>query len=843
MAGRTRRGGSERNEELESVREELLQEVRRELRETVQSMRGQDSRRLGGTQGHEDSDHSHRRNRTERPVMSQMEAMKRFMVMQPPSFNGEPTYMLVDKTDFWWESMKRVYDTEVITCDEFEGIFLGKYFGEVAKHAKRMEFEHLIQGTMSVLEYESRFSELSRFALGMIGEEGKKARRTLTKPTKFESKMGTEKGNKEWRKVPKGHSRGRGLSSLRNIPRSMQEVGRVLRGWLLIEYVMVVEQETTYEGLAHCGAHSRLDISLREVLSGTQKTRITTTSSQTRSSQGSNARGRGRQTAGRVFVLTPIEPEENALLVEGMILVYSTWVRVLFDTGATHSFISASYANALGLKTEMVENLLLIKSPMGTNSRVDRICKGCVITLANKALNVDLRILDMTGYDVILEMDWLIVYKALIDCHRCRIIFCLLDGFEVCFVGGKCVSLPFSQSDPCYQYVLRKGLINFLACLRGKKKAQKGITEIPVVRKFQDVFLDELPGLAPHREFDFSIEVYPGTDPISISPYRMAPLELKELKTQLDELLGIAIDHSKVEAVQEWQRPTNVFEIRSFLGLAGYYRKFVGDFSRIAAPMTRLTRKGVKFEWNEECENAFQELKQKLTTVLVLTTLISKTVAYASRQLKQRERNYPAHDLELAAVMFALKTWRHYLGWMETLEDYDFALHYHPGKANVVADALSRKSYGQLSSLGLREFEMYAVIEDFELCLSWEGHGPCLYSISAKPMVIQRIVEAQVHDEFLENVKAQLVASEVDENWSMYEDGSVRFKGRLCVPKDVELRNELLVDAHRAKYTIYPRNTKMYQDLKRQFWWRGMKRDIAQFVANCHIFQQVKAEH
>ncbi|RVW41677.1 hypothetical protein CK203_108709 [Vitis vinifera] len=174
MARRTRRGGYKRNEELELVREELLRKVRRELRETVQSMRGQDSRRSGGTQGHEDSDHSHRRNRTERPVMSQMKAMKRFMVMQPPSFNGEPSteavehwlrrmrrilvgldipeerrvslaaYMLVDKTDFWWESMRRVYDTEVMTWDEFEGIFLGKYFGEVAKHAKRMEFEHLI---------------------------------------------------------------------------------------------------------------------------------------------------------------------------------------------------------------------------------------------------------------------------------------------------------------------------------------------------------------------------------------------------------------------------------------------------------------------------------------------------------------------------------------------------------------------------------------------------------------------------------------------------------------------------------------------------------------------------
>ena len=133
--------------------------------------------------------------------MSQMEVMKRFMVMQPPSFNDEPnveaidhwlrrmkrilvgldilekrrvslsTYMLVDKADIRWETMKRVYNIEVITWEEFERIFLGKYFGEVTNHAKRMEFKHLIQGTMLVLEYESRFLELSRFAMGMISEE------------------------------------------------------------------------------------------------------------------------------------------------------------------------------------------------------------------------------------------------------------------------------------------------------------------------------------------------------------------------------------------------------------------------------------------------------------------------------------------------------------------------------------------------------------------------------------------------------------------------------------------------------------------------------------------------
>ena len=100
------------------------------------------------------------------------------------------------------------------------------------------------------------------------------------------------------------------------------------------------------------------------------------------------------------------------------------------------------------------------------------------------------------------------------------------------------VNLPFLQSNPCYQYVLRKGSINFLACLRNKEKAKKDIMGITVVRKFKDVFPDELSGLPPHREFDFSIEVYLGTDPISVAPYRMAPLELKELKTQLEELLS-----------------------------------------------------------------------------------------------------------------------------------------------------------------------------------------------------------------------------------------------------------------------------------------------------------------
>ncbi|MCO6516945.1 MAG: hypothetical protein J6586_10735, partial [Snodgrassella sp.] len=198
---------------------------------------------------------------------------------------------------------------------------------------------------------------------------------------------------------------------------------------------------------------------------------------------------------------------------------------------------------------------------------------------------------------------------------------------------------------------------------------------------------------------------------------------------------GIQVDPSKIEAVRDWPRPRNVAEVRSFLGLASYYRRFVEGFSKLATPLTELTRKSLKFVWSDRCENSFQELKQRLISAPVLSLPIDgekfvvycdasrqglgcvlmqagKVIAYASRQLKEYEQRYPTHDLELAAVVFALKIWRHYLygdkceiytdhkslkyfftqkdlnmrqrRWLELVKDYDCEILYHPGKANVV---------------------------------------------------------------------------------------------------------------------------------------------------------------
>jgi hypothetical protein len=207
---------------------------------------------------------------------------------------------------------------------------------------------------------------------------------------------------------------------------------------------------------------------------------------------------------------------------------------------------------------------------------------------------------------------------------------------------------------------------------------------------------------------------------------------------------GVSVDPSKVQEVMDWKTPTTVPEVRSFLGLAGYYRRFIPDFSKISKSMTSLLQKDHKFVWTEECETAFHTLRKLLTTALVLAQPdiekpfdvfcdASKTglgcvlmqegrvIAYASRQLRKHEINYPTHDLELAAVVHALKIWRHNLlsnvcniftdhkslkyiftqpelnmrqrRWLELIKDYNLNVQYHPGKANVVADALSRKSH------------------------------------------------------------------------------------------------------------------------------------------------------
>ncbi|GJS90679.1 putative reverse transcriptase domain-containing protein [Tanacetum coccineum] len=314
-----------------------------------------------------------------------------------------------------------------------------------------------------------------------------------------------------------------------------------------------------------------------------------------------------------------------------------------------------------------------------------------------------------------------------------------------------------------------------------------------------------------------------------------------------EELYGIHVDPTKIESINDWASPKTPIQIHQFLGLVGYYRRFIEGFSKVAKPMTKLTQKKVAFEWGDKQEAAFQTLKNKLCSAPILAlpqgaenfivycdashkrlgaVLMQNenVIAYASRQLKIHEKNYTTHDLELGVVVFALKIWRHYLygtkctvftdhkslqhildqkelnirqcRWLELLSDYDCEIRYHPGKANVVADALSRKE--QIKPLRVRDLVMTIGLN-----------------------LPKQILEAQIEPQKPENFKNE------DELVAM-----------LC-----DLRTVIMHESHKSKYSIHPGSEKMYEDMKKLYWWPNMKADIATYVRKCLTCVKVKVEH
>jgi hypothetical protein len=309
---------------------------------------------------------------------------------------------------------------------------------------------------------------------------------------------------------------------------------------------------------------------------------------------------------------------------------------------------------------------------------------------------------------------------------------------------------------------------------------------------------------------------------------------------------GISVDPSKVKDVLSWNTPQNVSNIRSFLGPTWYYRRFIEEFSKISKPMTELLEKDRTFEWRPRREASFQELNKRLTMASVLSMSDMKkpfpiycdasgqclgcvlmqdghVVAYASRQLRKHEEKYPTHDLDLAAVVHALKIWRYYIigkrcevysdhkrlkyrftqpdlnlsqrRWLELIKDYDLGINYYPGKINVV------------SNTEVITMEVDSSLE-------------------------QDIWKGQLEDAKIQEIKEQIM-EEKALGFSVDEQGTLWYKKRLCVLEIKEIRELILREAHDSTYSIHPGSTKMYHDLKSRYWWYEMKRAIAEYVALC----------
>ncbi|GJZ11825.1 putative reverse transcriptase domain-containing protein [Tanacetum coccineum] len=574
---------------------------------------------------------------------------------------------------------------------------------------------------------------------------------------------------------------------------------------------------------------------------------------------------------GKAYVLGGGDANSGSNTVTGTFLLNDHHAYMLFDSGADRSFISNTFSALLDIIPYALDVSYAVELADGRTSETNTVLRGCTLGLLGHPFNIDLMPIDLGSFDVTVK----------------------------------------ENKD---------------------KLKEKRLEDVSTVRDFPEVFPEDLLGLPPIRQVEFQIDLVPGAAPVARAPYRLAPSEMEELSTQLQELSdrgfirpssspwgasvlfvkkkdgsfrmcidyrelnkltvknryplpriddlfdqlqgssvyskidlrsgyhqlrdrdedilktafrtryghyefqvipfglsnvptvfmdsinrvqflghvidseGIHVDPAKIESIKDWESPKTPTKIRQFLGLASYYRRFI--------------------------EGAVLMQKEKV-------------IAYASSQLKIHEKNYMTHDLELGVVVFALKMWRHYLygtkyvvftdhkslqhildqkelnmrqrRWLELLSDYDCELHYHPGKANVMADALSRKSRP-------KPLRVRALVMTIGLNL------------------LVQILNAQVEARKEENYGTEDLCGMI-KNLEPRADETLCLKNRSWIPCFGNLRALIMHESHKSKYSIHPGSNKMYQDLKKLYWWPNMKAEIATHVSKCMTCAKVKAKY
>ncbi|GJT64149.1 reverse transcriptase domain-containing protein [Tanacetum coccineum] len=326
--------------------------------------------------------------------------------------------------------------------------------------------------------------------------------------------------------------------------------------------------------------------------------------------------------------------------------------RVLFDFGADKSFISISLASILNIPSIIIDTFYDIKMADGNLVSTNTIIQGCTLTLLNKPFKIDLIPIKLGSFDIVIGMDWLSKYHARIICNE-KVVYIPIDGETLIIQGDR---------------ITEK-----------KKSEEKRLEEFPVVREFLEVFPKDLPGPPPVRK------EHANHLRIILELLRKEKLYAKFSKCDfwirmvqflghLIDSQGLHVDPAKIEAVKNWASPTTPMKLHQFLGLAGYYQRFIKDFSKIAKSLTELTQKNKKYIWGEDQESAFQLLKQKLCEAPILAlpegnddfvvycdashqglgaVLMQKekVIAYASRQLKPNEENYTTPMTRIAPIL------------------------------------------------------------------------------------------------------------------------------------------------------------------------------------------------
>ncbi|GJX10412.1 putative reverse transcriptase domain-containing protein [Tanacetum coccineum] len=508
---------------------------------------------------------------------------------------------------------------------------------------------------------------------------------------------------------------------------------------------------------------------------------------------------------GGAYAIKDAEPK-GPNVVTSTFLLNNRYALVLFDSGAERSFVNTSFSSLLDIKPIKIKDRYEVELADGRVVSTNTILKGCTLSLVNHVFKIYLMSIELGTFDIIINMDWLVKHDAVIVC------------------GEKVVRIPYGNKTLIVEGDQGVSRLKLISCIKGltflrcflrnyrqlNKLTVKNCYPLP---RIDDLF-DQLQGSSVYskidlrsgyhqlriKEEDIPITVFRtryGHFELLVMPFGLtnAPAVFMDLMNRLlkKEKFVVHVDPAKVEAIKSWATPK------------------------------MPTEKNKKYEWGSEEEEAFQTLKQKLCSAPILVVLErtegfvvycnaslkgyeavlmqrEKVITYASRQLKVHDENYTTYDLDLGAKELNLRQRR----WIELLSDCDCEIRYHPRKGKVMADALSRKVRDK--PLRVRAL-MMTVHNDLP----------------------KQIYEAQNEAMKRKNVEAKNLGRLIKLIFEFCPDGTRCFENHVWLPRYGGLRDLVMHESHKSKYSIHPGLDKIYQDLKPLYWWPNMKADIATY--------------
>nr|GEX16053.1 reverse transcriptase domain-containing protein [Tanacetum cinerariifolium] len=537
---------------------------------------------------------------------------------------------------------------------------------------------------------------------------------------------------------------------------------------------------------------------------------------------------------GWVYAVGNAEKKGNALrvldsnVIMGMFILNNLYASILFDTGANRSFISTAFSSLIDIVPTPLGNSYDVELADG---KIVAIMQGCTLNFLNHPFNIDLRPIELGSFDVIIDMDWLRRCHTVIVCDE-KLVRVPYGNETLIFHSDKSNDEKESRltiiSCSKAQEYLAKGCQIFLAQISARKEEDnsegKQLKDIDLRSGYHQLRVREqdVPKTTfrtRHRHYEFQVMPFGLTSTPAVfidlmnrvcKPYLdkfvivfindilIYSKDKKEhgehLKAILEfpkkEKLGTHVDPTKIESIKDWASPKTPTEIRQFLGLAGYYRRFIEGFSKIAKSMTKLTQKGINIDWGEKEENAFQLIKQKLCNAPILAL-------------------------------------------PEGSED--FLVYCDASYKGLGVVLIQREKEGKRSGQCMRKervepLRVRALVMTIGLDLS------------------KQILEAQIEALKPKNFENEDVGGMIrkdipKEKLEPRADGTLCLNGESWLPCYGDLRSVIMHESHKSKYSICPDPDKMCQDMKKLYWWPNMKANIATYVSKCLTCAKVKAKH